>query len=159
MAEEVINSGQTWPEQRWFEDFFVGQQFHFGAYVMQRQAMLDFARDFDPEPFHIDEAAAIALGWGGLIASGPMIGAIYRRLTMDAFPNIASVISPGWDGIYWLKPVYADDVLSCQAEVLEARQLKSRPGEGMIKMRSDISQQAGELVCQVTGIWFIRSRP
>lgn len=144
---------------RWFEDFEVGQVFEFGAFEMTRQNMLDYARLYDPEPFHVDEEAAIALGWGGLIASGPQIVSVCRRLQKDGFPNAEVVISPGWDDIRWLKPVYAGDVLSARGEVVKVKALSSREGEGAKTMKNDILNQKGEVVAQMTSVWFLRMRP
>lgn len=144
---------------RWFEDFEVGQKFEFGAFEMTRQNMLDYARLYDPEPFHVDEEAAIALGWGGLIASGPQIVSVCRRLQKDGFPNAEVVISPGWDDIRWLKPVYAGDVLSARGEVVKVKTLSSREGEGAKSMKNDILNQKGDVVAQMTSVWFLRMRP
>ncbi len=149
----------VFPERRWLEDFAVGDRFSYGAWEMQRQDMLAFAKIYDPEPFHLDEEAAIALGWGGLIASGLQIAALFRLLSKDAFPNTATVISPGWDNIRWLKPVYAGDILSCQSEITETRPLKSRTSEGAMKFYTEISRQNGDIVCSILATWFIRQRP
>lgn len=129
----------------WFEDFKVGQVFEYGHWVMQKQDMLDYARMYDPEPFHVDEEAAIQLGWGGIIASGPQIVSICRRLQTDGFPNARIVISPGWDEIRWFKPVYANDILTCHTEILGARELKSRPNEGSLEKLNQILNQEGEV--------------
>ena len=150
---------RSYPELYWFEDFPTGAIFRFGAWPLERQAMLEFARVYDPEPFHVDEAAAVRLGWDRLMASGLMVASIYRRLTKDAFPNARSVISPGWDGVSWLRPVYVDDILTCRAEVLSARKLASRPGEGVLKMRGELFVQTGVKVCEIAAGWFIRCRP
>lgn len=152
------NVAGIFPTYRWFDDFAVGMIFAYGRWDMRKDEMLAFARTYDPEPFHIDEAAAIAEGWGGLIASGPLIGAIFRRLSKDAFPNTETVISPGWDRIRWLRPVYAGDVLTCRSEVVAARRLQSRPDQGLIKMQNDILR-GEERVCAILSNWFVRARP
>ena len=105
----TTESARTYPEVRWFEDFAAGQTYVFGAWEMTVESMLDFARVYDPEPFHLDDAKARELGWGGLIASGLQVLAIWRRLSKEGFPNCATVISPGWDDIRWLQPVRAGD--------------------------------------------------
>ncbi len=149
----------VYPEKVWFEDFTVGQQFEYGDWEMRRDEMIAFATLYDPEPFHLDEAAAIARGWGGLIASGPQVAAIWRRLSKEAFPNTHTVISPGWDNIRWLKPVFVGDRLSARTEITEARELGSRPGEGMLKLQNQIRRQAGEVVATLNSTWFVRRRP
>ncbi|WP_275100379.1 MaoC/PaaZ C-terminal domain-containing protein [Sedimenticola hydrogenitrophicus] len=155
---EFVTTG-VYPEMIWFEDFAVGQVFEYGDWVMRRDQMIAFATLYDPEPFHLDEAAAVAQGWGGLIASGPQVAAIWRRLSKEAFPNAETVISPGWDNIRWLKPVFAGDRLSARTEIAEARELGSRPGEGMLKLRNEIRRQGGELVATLSSTWFVRRRP
>ena len=152
-------SESGYPAFCWFEDFAVGQQFQYGAWEMERDEMIAFSERFDPEPFHVDEVAAEALGWGGLIASGPMIGAIWRRLSKDAFPNVETVISPGWDMIKWRRPVYVGDVLTAKSHITEARQLESRPGEGLVKMANDVVNQKDETVMLSVANWFVRCRP
>jgi acyl dehydratase len=147
-----------YPGHVWFEDFNVGDRFTFGAWRMDKQQMLDFATLYDPEPFHVDEQKAIELGWGGLIASGPHIASVWRRLSKDAFPNAETVISPGWDQIRWLNPVFAGDVLTSHSEVAEMRRLGSRPGEGLIKMANDVVRQNGDVVMHNVTNWFVRCR-
>ena len=149
---------KTYPGHQWFEDFQAGQVFEYGAWVMSRDDMLAFARKYDPEPFHVDEAEAVRLGWGGLIASGPQVMSICRRLQKDGFPKAQIVISPGWDEIRWFKPVYAGDRLSCRSQVLETRVLTSRPGEGAVRMRNAILNQKGDVVAQMISTWFVRQR-
>ena len=133
--------------------------FEFGAFEMTRQNMLNYARLYDPEPFHVDEEAAKELGWDGLIASGPQIVSVCRRLQKDGFPNAEVVISPGWDDICWLAPVYAGDVLGARGEVVKVKELSSRPGEGAKTMNNDILNQRGEVVAQMKSVWFLRMQP
>ncbi len=149
----------TFPEMLWFEDFSLGQRFAYGDWEMQREQMIDFARLYDPEPFHLDEQAAIDLGWGGLIASGPQVAAIWRRLSKDAFPNTHTVISPGWDRIRWLRPVFSGDRLSAVTEISEVRRLDSRPGEGLVKLDNTLMRQGEEPVATLSSSWFVRCRP
>ncbi len=148
----------TYPNVRWFEDFQVGEQFTYGHWLMTREQMIAFAELYDPEPFHLDESLAHQQGWGGLIASGMQIGAIWRRLSKEAFPNAATVISPGWDQIRWLKPVYADDLLSVHTEITEARPLDSRPGEGLVKLQNSLLRADDEEVARLSSTWFVRRR-
>lgn len=159
MHEHETTGTGGFPDKRWFEDFSVGEQFEYGDWEMRRDEMIAFAALYDPEPFHLDEAAAVALGWGGLIASGPQVAAIWRRLSKEAFPNAHTVISPGWDSIRWLKPVYAGDRLSARTEIAEMRALQSRPGEGMIKLQNEMRRQGEELVATLNSTWFIRRNP
>lgn len=147
------------PEIRWFDDFEVDQKFVFGAWTMTEESMLEFARVYDPEPFHLDADAARALGWEGLIASGLQLVSIWRRLSKDAFPRCETVISPGWDDIRWLQPVCVGDVLCSQTEVTATRTLNSRPGEGLVKLHNSLVRHDGDPVAQFTANWFVRRRP
>lgn len=152
-------SAGVFPEIRWFEDFAVGQTYVFGAWVMTAESMLEFARVYDPEPFHLDEEAARQLGWDGLIASGLQIASIWRRLSKDAFPNSETVISPGWDDIRWMLPAYVGDVLTSHTEISEVRTLSSRPEEGLVKLRNTLVRQDGKPVATLTSNWFVRRKP
>lgn len=143
----------------WFEDFTVGERFRFGAYDLSGEEIVDFARRYDPEPFHLSAETAVKLGWGGLIASGLHMASILRRLSKDAFPNVATVISPGWDEVRWLAPARAGDRLGAQSEVIAARPLKSRPGEGALRMRNEVANQDGTVVMTAITNWFVRCRP
>lgn len=147
----------TYPQQ-WFEDFALGQTFQYGGWQMKRSEMLDFARLYDPEPFHTDEAAAKALGWEDIIASGPQVSALWRRMSKDAFPAAEVVISPGWDSIRWFLPVYAGDVLIVETEITEVRTLSSRPKEGMLKLHNRIMRKS-DVVSELSSTWFVRRAP
>lgn len=143
----------------WFSDFKEGDTFEFGRWLMTRDDMLAYAKMYDPEPFHLDEQAAKALGWGGLIASGPQVASICRRLQKDGFPNAEVVISPGWDRMQWFLPVYADDLLRCRARVVEVKPLSSRPGEGLVKLENTILRQDDKAVACIVTNWFVRDKP
>lgn len=149
---------ESFSERVWFEDFAVGDRFRFGAYALTAEEIVSFARAYDPEPFHLSEKTAVELGWGGLIASGLHMASILRRLSKDAFPNVQTVISPGWDEVRWLAPARAGDRLGAQSEVIGARPLKSRPGEGGLRMNNEVSNQDGIVVMTAITNWFVRRR-
>lgn len=150
---------ENFPERVWFEDFAVGDRFSFGAFALSADEIVAFAQAYDPEPFHLSEETALALGWGGLIASGLHMASILRRLSKDAFPNVETVISPGWDEVRWLAPARAGDCLGAESEVISARPLKSRPGEGALQMQNEVSNQDGIVVMTAITNWFVRCRP
>ena len=150
---------QSYPERIWFEDFTVGDRFSFGAYDLSAEEIVTFAQAYHPEPLHISEEKAVALGWGGLIASGLHMASILRRLSKDAFPNVETVISPGWDEVRWLAPARAGDRLGAESEVIGTRLLKSRPGEGALRMQNEVSHRDGIVVMTAITNWFVRSRP
>ncbi|MDP7548580.1 MAG: MaoC/PaaZ C-terminal domain-containing protein [Alphaproteobacteria bacterium] len=141
-----------------FEDFAVGDRYAYGAHEMQREDMLAFARRFDPEPFHMDAEAAKAMGWPDLIASGPHVCAIWRRLSKDAFTAADAFVSPGWDEVRWRKPVLVGHVLSVLSEVAAARPLRSRPELGYLQFSNEIRNQHGEITTTMMTSWFVHRR-
>ena len=147
-------------EPRFFwEDFPVGQVREFGAYHVTRDAVLAFAREFDPQPFHLEDAAAEASLFGRLAASGWHTCAIAMRMMCDAYLlDSASLGSPGLEKLSWLKPVYPGDTLHVRLEVLEARPLASRPGVGLIRSRWTVMNQDRETVLTMEGYGMFRRR-
>ena len=124
-----------------------------------RDAVLAFAREFDPQPFHLDEDAAKASLFGGLSASGWHTCAMAMRMMCDAYLlNSASLGSPGIDHLKWVKPVYPGDTLSVRFTVLEARPMASRPGVGLIRSQWDVCNQRGEVVLSMQGWGMFRRR-
>jgi len=142
-----------------WEDFPVGQVREFGAYPVTREAVLAFAREFDPQPFHLDDAAAEASLFGRLAASGWHTCAMAMRMMCDAYLlDAASLGSPGLETLRWTRPVYPGDTLHVRLEVLESRPLASRPGVGMIRSRWDVMNQADEIVLTMEGFGMFRRR-
>ncbi len=141
-----------------FEDFSLGERFVYGAYEMRRDEMTAFAEQFDPEPFHLDGAAAKAMGWDDLIASGPHVCAAWRRMSKDAFGEADAFVSPGWDEIRWRLPVVVGNVLTVTSEVIEARPLKSRPNLGYVEFSNEIRNQHGEISTTLITKWMIYRR-
>jgi acyl dehydratase len=136
----------------YWEDFKPGDTFPMGERVMDRDEMMAFARQFDPQPFHIDEAAAKGSMYGGLIASGWHTVALVMRMMCDAYLNqSASLGSPGVDNVRWLKPVRPGDTIRAQRTVLESRASQSRPEMGLVKTRWEVFNQDGELVMTMEG--------
>src|SRR6476620_4343373 len=116
------------PPRFFWEDFPVGQVREFGAYLVTREAVLAFAAQFDPQPFHLDDAAAEASLFKRLAASGWHTCAMTMRLMCDGYLNdSAGLGSPGIENLRWLKPVYPGDTLRAWMEVVEARRMYSRP--------------------------------
>ncbi|HEY7760127.1 MAG TPA: MaoC family dehydratase [Burkholderiales bacterium] len=143
----------------YWEDFKPGDTFAMGERVMDRDEMLAFARQFDPQPFHIDEAAAKRSMYGGLIASGWHTVAIVMRMMCDSYLNrSASLGAPGVDNVRWLKPVRSGDTLRAQRTVLESRASQSRPEMGLVKMRWEVFNQKGELAMTMEGTGMFQRR-
>lgn len=136
----------------YWEDFPVGSRREFGAMPVTREAVIEFAGRFDPQPFHLDEAAAESGLFGRLSASGWHTCAMAMRMMCDAYLlDSASLGSPGIDRLRWLKPVYPGDTLSVVFEVLEARPMASRPAVGLIRSRWQVLNQQREAVLSMEG--------
>ncbi|MEN3974634.1 MaoC family dehydratase [Emcibacter sp. SYSU 3D8] len=130
----------------WFEDFFECQQLQFGSVTVAREEVLDFARRYDPQPFHIDEDAAAASIYGGIIASGWHTGAMMMRLLCDGlFLRAAGMGSPGLDQLRWVRPVRPGDTLTLTGKVLSAKLSRSKPDRGSVDISYRVHNQHGEL--------------
>jgi acyl dehydratase len=150
---------QSKPPLYW-EDFGEGQVHEFGAYEVKREDIVRFASEFDPQPFHIDEAAARGSLFGGLIASGWHTAAMTMRMMCDGYlGRSASLGSPGIESLKWLLPVRPGDTLRVRSTVLEARPLKSRPGVGLVKSRHQVLNQRDEIVMEMEGYGMFGRRP
>lgn len=146
------------PKYYW-EDFPVGHQVQRGGMPVSREAVLEFARQFDPQSFHVDEEVARHGLFGGLCASGWHTCALAMRMMCDAYLlESASLGSPGIDQLRWLKPVFPGDVLSLRMEVLEARPMASKPHVGLVKSRWEMRNQHGEPVLTMEGWGMFRRR-
>ncbi len=144
----------------WWEDFPVGRVMQFGGKTVTRDEVLAFAAQFDPQPFHLDDAAAEASLFGRLSASGWHTCAMAMRMMCDAYLlDAASLGSPGIDALRWLKPVYPGDTLGVRLEVTQARPMASRPGVGLVRNLWTVSNQHGEPVLTMEGWGMFRRRP
>lgn len=144
----------------YWEDFPAGQRSRFGAMPVERDAVLAFARQFDPQSFHVDEAAARDSLFGGLCASGWHTCAMAMRMMCDAYLlDAASLGSPGIDALRWTRPVFPGDTLHMEMEVLEARPMTSRPGVGLVRSRWQLHNQRDEAVLTMEGWGMFRCRP
>ena len=148
------------PAPRLFwEDFAVGSVRTFGAYQVTRDEVLAFARSYDPQPFHLDDAAAEASLFGRLAASGWHTCAMTMRMLCDGYLlQSASLGSPGIDNLRWHKPVYPGDTLHIDYTVLEARPMASRPGVGLVKGQTEVKNQNDEVVLSMNGWGMFRRR-
>ncbi|AVO45670.1 MaoC family dehydratase [Phreatobacter cathodiphilus] len=141
-----------------FEDFVSGEITTFGAYRVTKEEVIDFARQFDPQPFHLDEEAGRASMLGGLAASGWHTCSILMRMMFDHFMDGSSSIgSPGIDEVRWIRPVFPGDVLSVRRTILDARPSASKPDRGVVRFRFELMNQKGEVVMEQTNpIFFAR---
>ena len=144
----------------WWEDFKVGERSEMGRHTFGEQEIIDFGRQFDPQPFHIDPGAAQRSPFGGLIASGWHTCAIGMRLMVEQYiGRTVSLGSPGIENVNWLKPVRAGDTLTYSRIVLESRASLSRAGVGLVKHRWEAVNQAGETVLTMEGWGMYGRRP
>jgi acyl dehydratase len=143
----------------YWEDFIVGQTREFGHCVVTREAVLDFARQFDPQPFHIDDAAAQQSLFGKLAASGWHTCAMAMRMMCDGYLlDAASLGSPGIENLRWPNPVFPGDTLRMRSTVLASRPLASRPAVGIVRSRSEMLNQDGKIVLAMDGAGFFGRR-
>jgi acyl dehydratase len=147
-------------KQRWFEDYEAGEVVEFGEYPVTQEEIVEFARRYDPQPFHVDPEAAKDSAYGGLIASGWHTCAIMMRLLADGFVSeVASMGSPGLDELRWLAPVRPGDVLRSRIRVLETRRSSSKPDRGLVRLEQEAVNQRGEVVARWVGWNIYRARP
>jgi acyl dehydratase len=130
-----------------FEDFTPGVQFELGDRVVTEAEIVSFARDWDPQPFHIDPRAAAAGEFGGLIASGWQTVCVWMRLYVDEVLSRAAVLAaPGVEEIRWLRPVRPGTRLHGRATILDAWPSEVTPGRGTIRLRGELLGDDGEAV-------------
>ena len=144
----------------YFDDFAVGQVLQAGSRTVSEAEIIAFAKQFDPQPFHVDHDAAAASIFGGVIASGWHTCSMMMRLVVDAFlSQSASMGSPGVEEIRWLKPVRADDTISLKLTVLELRPSRSKQDRGVVLLLWEASNQHGEPVATIKGLGMFGRRP
>jgi acyl dehydratase len=132
------------------DDVTPGQRFTSASHIIDADEIKAFAREFDPQPFHLDEEAAKGTFFGGLAASGWHVAAITMKLLVgDAAPFQGGVIGAGGE-ISWPKPTRPGDVLTVESEVLEVTPSRSRPDRGIVTMRSETRNQRGEVAQVLT---------
>jgi acyl dehydratase len=150
-----------------FDRIAVGDLHPFGSHEFTAERIKRFARAYDPQSFHVDEAAGEASIFGGLCASGWHTASAMMRLLVDYFaalaeraekagePKLVAGTSPGFDNLKWLKPVYAGDVVAFTGRVAAKRLSGSRPGWGLVSMETTGTNQTGEPVFAITTHVFV----
>jgi acyl dehydratase len=146
------------PRYYW-EDFYPGLVHEGGGVSLSEDEIVEFARKYDPQPFHTDPELARHSAFGGLIASGwQTVGLCMRMICELYLLDSASLGSPGVDEVRWVKPVRPGDTLRLKATVLETRASRSRPDMGTVRSRSEVYNQHGELVMHMSGVGMFRRR-
>lgn len=146
---------------RYFEDLEVGAETDFGSYEVTREEVLEFARKYDPQPFHLSDEAAAKTHFGRIAASGwhtaaMTMAVIARYVVAD---EQAGLGSPGIDELRWLKPVYPGDTLFVRGKIIETRPSQSKPQMGSFRTETTVTNQDGVPVMRFTSIVLIRRRP
>jgi len=144
----------------YLEDLAVGQKYGSGRLTVEAARVKSFAAEFDPQPFHLDEEAARGTLFRGLAASGWHTAALTMRLLVDSeFKPAGGIIGAGFDELRWPRPVRPGDELRVESEVLELRPSKSRPEQGMVKLRTTTYNQDNEAVQVSVGNLVVPRRP
>jgi acyl dehydratase len=147
---------------RFFEDFLqsVGDSIELGSHQVTEASILEFARAYDPQPFHVDPEQARCSIYGGLIASGWHTAGIYMRMLVDqVLRDTASLGSPGIDELRWYLPVRPGDTLRGRITLLEARVSQSKPDQGLLRTRGELFNQDDQRVMSLVAVNFFRRRP
>lgn len=146
---------------RWFEDIAVGERHSFGRYEVTLDEVTDFARKYDPQPFHLSEEAAAKTHFGRLSASGWHTCAMTMAMVVQGLKERqeAGLGSPGIDELRWVKPVYPGDTLRCETEILDKRVSASRPEMGIYRSRMTVFNQHDVPVMTFVSTGLIRTRP
>lgn len=144
----------------YYEDLEVGAKSSFGRYDVTREEVLDFARKYDPQPFHLDDEAAAKTHFGRVSASGWHTCAMTMAMMVENMKNSrqAGLGSPGVDQLMWKKPVYPGDTLRVESEVISKRRSKSRREMGLFKSRAQVFNQNDEVVLEMTSNGLIAVR-
>jgi acyl dehydratase len=147
-------------EYWYFEDFEPGQDIDLGTRTVTEDEIVACAREFDPQPFHLDRGAAEASIFGGVIASGWHTCSMMMRMVVDGLMNrSASMGSPGLDGVRWLAPVRAGDTLNVHYRTTRVKASTSKPDRGIVWSTWVALNQHGETVCTVEGMGMFGRRP
>ena len=143
-----------------WEDFEPGTVREFGSHTLGAEEIVRFAREFDPQPFHLSEEAGRASVFGGLAASGWHTCSLVMRMMCDAYLlDSSSLGSPGLENIKWLKPVLAGDTLRVRLTVTDTRPMGSRPHIGLVRCAWEAMNQRSETVLTMEGWNMFGRRP
>jgi acyl dehydratase len=145
---------------RYFDDFKVGDSHDCGSKTVSKEEIIAFAKEFDPQAFHIDEKKAERSPYGGVIASGWHTCSICMRLAVDGVLNAtASMGSPGVENLRWVKPLRPGDTVEATVSVLEMTPSSSRPDRGRMKVKFELTNPAGEVIMDMIATVIVGRRP
>lgn len=147
-------------DDRWFEDYVPGAVHELGTFSFSEADIVEFAKRYDPQRFHIDPVAAKQTPYGGIIASGWHTIAAMMRLVVEGFTSaVGGLGSPGIDELRWIKPVRPGDVLAVRATITESRRSQSKPDRGLVHALFEVRNDKGEVVMSVRTMTFVKTRP
>ena len=132
--------------ERYLDDLKVGERFQSGQYIVTEEEIINFAREFDPQPFHLDSAVARQTMFQGLIASGWHTAAITMRLFVQTLNFAEGAIGLGVDELRWPNAVGPGDALQVETEIVDLRVSRSKPSHGIVRLRNVTVNQRGEIV-------------
>lgn len=146
---------------QYFEDLEIGCKVRQGSYDVTREEMIEFARKYDPQPFHLSDEEAAKTHFGRLSASGwhtcaMVMGIIARYLIKE---QLAGLGSPGIDEIRWVRPVFAGDTLHVDSTIIDTRPSRSKPDIGSFRSTVEVTNQNGETVMRYISTVMVRRRP
>ena len=145
--------------QWYFEDFYPGQEIDLGERSVSEEEIVAFARQFDPQPFHVDRDAARASIYGGVIASGWHTCSLMMRMVVDGLmASSSSMGSPGLDGVRWLRPLRAGDTIRVRYLTTQVKASNSKPDRGVVWSKWTAINQHGEEICTIEGMGMFRRR-
>jgi acyl dehydratase len=148
------------PQELYFEDFYVGQRFDsVHSYKITAAEIKEFGQKYDPQPFHLDEAAGEGSFFHGLAASGWLTAAVVMRLRVQSITVAGGMIGAGVEEMRWTTPVRPNDTLRSEIEVLGVRQSQSRKDYGIVRTRSLAYNQRNEIVLRATVNFLAPVRP
>jgi acyl dehydratase len=150
----------------WFEDIPLGHRTELGSYTFTEEAIVAFARQYDPQPFHIDRAAAAKSVYGGIIASGWHTACVWMKLMMEyraKHPILGerqtSLVSPGFRDMRWFKPVRPGMTLSYSTETVAKHDWKSRPELGLLESKNEARDEQSEMMMSFIGRVLLLRKP
>ena len=145
----------------YWEDLEAGTDKTFGTYDVTREEVLEFARKYDPQPFHLSDEAAARTHFGKIAASGWHTAAMTMRVIVDALTKEpqAGLGSPGVDDLRWLRPVYPGDTLTMHGTIVDKTPSRSKPELGTIRTQTTVTNQDGVDVMRFTSIVLMQRKP
>ncbi|OXM49681.1 MaoC family dehydratase [Amycolatopsis alba] len=146
-------------DQRYFEDYIPGTTYEFGSASLTEAQIIEFAKEYDPQSFHVDPAAAANGPFAGLIASGWQTSALMMRLFAQYYlSSVASLGGPGVDELRWLRPVRSDDRLRLRVTVVDTKVSNSKPDRGLVRTLAELIDDADRPVFKATILNFLLLR-